>query len=218
MNLSGYVAQVTACEDAQALKRVLLRGFEDYGAKAISGFTFPFGGAVSSGERTPIITTFPKPVSEIYRAILIGDDPVMYAAMTLGAPVHFLKIENKLRLTDSAKQVFQVMRECGLQDGVSTPVFAKPGVYAYFTVAFAEPRLDLTEADLRTIKIMFEEYFYRFRDITRVRKGVLSQREREVLVAIVNDKSNAEIGESLGISEHTVETYVRRCFAKLDVN
>ena len=141
----------------------------------------------------------------------------MYAAMTLGEPIHFAKIESSLYLTTQAQTVIQTMRDAGLRDGVTTPVFAKPGAYGYFVAAFNEPRPDLTTADLRRIKLLFSEFFYRYRQLTARPQKRLSKRERQVLVAIVNDKTNPQIAEMLGVSEHTVETYVRRCFAKLDV-
>jgi DNA-binding NarL/FixJ family response regulator len=44
---------------------------------------------------------------------------------------------------------------------------------------------------------------------------VLSQREREVLSLMAEGKSNRAIGETLWISEHTVEKHVNGIFAKL---
>ncbi len=46
----------------------------------------------------------------------------------------------------------------------------------------------------------------------------LSAREREVLQWIARGKSNAAIAAILGCSVHTVDTHVRRIFAKLDVS
>ncbi len=111
-----------------------------------------------------------------------------------------------------------MIKETGIRDVIGTPAYAKPGVYAYFAAAFPEPRPDLTWADLRRFKVIFSEYFYQYCELTRVKRTALSRREREVLLAIVNDKSNTEIADMLGVSEHTVGTYVRRCFTKLDVN
>jgi DNA-binding CsgD family transcriptional regulator len=217
VDLSKYVDTVTACANLDALKRTLIAAFEDYGATAVSGYDFPFGGATSTGKREPIISTFPEDVRHAYRECMAGDDPIMYAAMTMGAPIHFLKIEHSLRLSEPVKRVIRALRDAGFQDGVTTPVFAKPGVYAYFSAAFPTPRLDLTIADLRRIKFLFSEFFFRYRELAQRDKAGLSRREREVLVAILNDKSNAQIAADFGVSEHTVETYVRRCFAKLDV-
>jgi DNA-binding NarL/FixJ family response regulator len=45
----------------------------------------------------------------------------------------------------------------------------------------------------------------------------LSEREREVVTAVAQGKSNAEIGGELYLSEATVKTHITRTFAKLDV-
>ncbi len=46
----------------------------------------------------------------------------------------------------------------------------------------------------------------------------LSERERQVLTLIAQGKSNRAIAESLGISQHTVKTYVERLYEKLGVS
>jgi DNA-binding NarL/FixJ family response regulator len=46
---------------------------------------------------------------------------------------------------------------------------------------------------------------------------VLSQREREVVTAVAQGKSNADIAGQLYLSEATVKTHITRTFAKLDV-
>jgi DNA-binding NarL/FixJ family response regulator len=45
----------------------------------------------------------------------------------------------------------------------------------------------------------------------------LSQREREIMILVVQGKSSAEIGKSLFLSPKTVETYRSRLMQKLDV-
>jgi DNA-binding NarL/FixJ family response regulator len=52
----------------------------------------------------------------------------------------------------------------------------------------------------------------------RTRLEVLSDREREVAVAIGRGWSNAEIGTELHMSLATVKTHVSRIFTKLDLN
>ncbi|MGA9532083.1 MAG: response regulator transcription factor, partial [Anaerolineales bacterium] len=46
----------------------------------------------------------------------------------------------------------------------------------------------------------------------------LTKREKQVLRCVVDGKTNAEIGQDLGISEKTVEKHLEHVFSKLDVS
>ena len=46
----------------------------------------------------------------------------------------------------------------------------------------------------------------------------LSKRESEVLELLVRGHTYADVGVGLGISEGTVQTYVKRIYEKLDVS
>jgi two-component system nitrate/nitrite response regulator NarL len=48
--------------------------------------------------------------------------------------------------------------------------------------------------------------------------NLLSRREREVVGCVVDGLSNREIGQRLGITEHTVKNYLFRIFGKLGVS
>ncbi|GAA1141234.1 hypothetical protein GCM10009651_26700 [Microbacterium natoriense] len=49
------------------------------------------------------------------------------------------------------------------------------------------------------------------------RVGALTEREREVFLAIAKGLNNAEIGERLFVTESTVKTHVGRVLQKLDL-
>lgn len=48
------------------------------------------------------------------------------------------------------------------------------------------------------------------------RKPVLSPREKEVLHWVAKGKSNSVIADILGVSESTVDTFLRRIYSKLN--
>ncbi|MFE9244682.1 response regulator [Nocardiopsis sp. NPDC006938] len=50
------------------------------------------------------------------------------------------------------------------------------------------------------------------------RLSVLSERERQVLVAVAEGKSNAEVGRALDMRETTVKAHVSRILAKLEMS
>ncbi|MBQ9067968.1 MAG: response regulator transcription factor, partial [Eggerthellaceae bacterium] len=47
---------------------------------------------------------------------------------------------------------------------------------------------------------------------------ILSRRERQVYVLLLEGKSNGEISAALNVSQNTVKTHVSRVFDKLNVN
>ena len=65
----------------------------------------------------------------------------------------------------------------------------------------ARPRALLTEAD-----------WQRLHDVVR-----LSTRERQIVALLLEDEKESAIGRRLGISPHTVHTYVERLYRKLGV-
>lgn len=48
--------------------------------------------------------------------------------------------------------------------------------------------------------------------------NILTKREKEVLVLIVNGKSNPEIAEALNISIHTVKAHIESIYRKFQVH
>lgn len=58
----------------------------------------------------------------------------------------------------------------------------------------------------------------RLRPAARAEGAVLSAREQEVLEFITKGFSSNEIASLMSVSHHTVHTYVRRIYAKLEVN
>ena len=117
IDLSEYLDRVTACGSRPELENLLISTFERVGAVAISGYEFPYGGSVST-EALPIISTWPKAIQQLYRGDLAGNDPIMYAAMTMGTPVHFLYIKESLAISTKAGQVIDAMRAAGYQSPV----------------------------------------------------------------------------------------------------
>jgi DNA-binding NarL/FixJ family response regulator len=55
------------------------------------------------------------------------------------------------------------------------------------------------------------------RQLARTRLGQLTEREQQIVTAIAQGKTNAEIGHELFLSEATVKTHITRVFAKLDL-
>ncbi|WP_068117153.1 helix-turn-helix transcriptional regulator [Tropicimonas marinistellae] len=78
----------------------------------------------------------------------------------------------------------------------------------------AEAQLDRVTRQLRRLLAQLESEL--LPDRSQAADVPLTPREHEILGWIASGKSNAVIAEILGISRHTVDTYNRRIFRKLD--
>lgn len=218
MTLEEYLQRLQDGKDPEALTKTLIDMLSGMGVNAVSGRELPYGASIRDADWAPIVSTFPESAKAAYVKYRAGGDPFFEAAMANGAPVHYHRIKDEFAWNDGLRALFQAMEDAGLRDGVATPVIAKPGVAAYFVATFPEPRPDLKPQDLRRIHLIFSEYYFRHRELTRLSKALLSKRERQILVGIISGKSNLEIGQQLGLSKGTIDTYVGRCFEKLGVN
>ncbi len=218
MLLEEYLQELSAVSEKEELTNLLVRAFSDFGAKAIVGHALSFGGSNGILEWDPIFTTFPQSIADAYAKYRQAGDPFFDAALAYGAPVHFHRIRRQIDWSGPQSHLITEMEGAGLHDGVAAFVIIKPGVAAYFVAAFSEIHESFSAAALRRIHIMFSEFYFRYREISRKERVSLSQREQQILIGIIAGKSNTEIGTQLAISKATVDTYVRRCFEKLKVS
>jgi DNA-binding CsgD family transcriptional regulator len=112
-------------------------------------------------------------------------------------------------------------REARLLDGIGLSLHGGPGEIVGMGVASSSGGADL---DIDTMSIVYAlcsqfHIVYRRMETTLAPVIVqLSAREREVLTWTAEGKSRTAIGEILHISDQTVKTYMKRIFAKLEVN
>lgn len=114
-------------------------------------------------------------------------DEYVFDALAAGASGFLLK-------EGSPQEIIDAVRTVAKGDVMLSPGTTRKLV-GHFVAARANPR--------------------RERALTKL--AVLSEREREVVVAVAQGKSNADIAGTLFLSEATVKTHITRTFAKLDV-
>jgi DNA-binding NarL/FixJ family response regulator len=114
-------------------------------------------------------------------------DEYVFDALAAGASGFLLK-------EGSPQEIIEAVRTVAKGDVMLSPGTTRKLV-GHFVAARANPR--------------------RERALTKL--ATLSEREREVVVAVAQGKSNADIASTLFLSEATVKTHITRTFAKLDV-
>lgn len=148
-------------------------------------------------------------------------DPVIQAAPMVSRPFYWSQIERYVTLTDAQKDYLRSIMRYGLVEGLAVPVFNSKGNVAYFSFGSHEKALGLSAAQLTELQFISHQTHLRYLELEGTRRPeiiVLSPREKEVLYWIAQGKSNSVIASILDISDHTVDTLVRRCFHKLGVS
>ncbi|WP_169053458.1 helix-turn-helix transcriptional regulator [Alteraurantiacibacter aquimixticola] len=154
-----------------------------------------------------------------YRARLHLIDPIPGIALERLEPVYWPDELPKAKLDLKQRRYLAIAAQYGLGRGIGVACFGPDG-RSGFLGAVLPPKGDPPE-----LKIMQRVYAVgqaSFQVYCRIIKNArqlpaLSNRELEVLHWIGRGKSNSVIADILGISPSSVDVYVRRIFAKLDV-
>ena len=166
---------------------------------------------------------FPKDWVKRYLEKSYADiDPVIEQSRREARPFHWFDVDKKLNLNAKQKEFLEELRSAGLTDGIAVPVFGPKGTMAYFGLGTLEDQLDISDADMMELQFACLQTHNRYIELAHIDDETpikrLSPRESEVLSLVATGLSNNYIAERLNISENTVDTMLRRVFAKLGVN
>lgn len=149
-------------------------------------------------------------------------DPVIDQARREARPFHWFEVDKRLNLTDKQKHFLEELKAAGLTDGLAVPVFGPKGTMAYFGLGVVDGALDITEAEEMELQFLCLQTHNRYLELSNVLAEApvkkLSPRETEALKLMATGLSNNFIAERMSVSENTVDTMIRRIFAKLSVN
>lgn len=110
-------------------------------------------------------------------------------------------------------------RRAGFVDGVTVPVSLHEGDIAAFVFLKAHTIHVLSRPATHKLQFFCQAMHARYSALAPENAGTtLSKREAEVMRLVAVGRTNADIAGELEISVHTVNTLVRRCFAKLGVS
>lgn len=159
---------------------------------------------------------FSKEIENYYRDHGWKYDPLPDIALNRGSAFRWSDASRIAKLTAKQKKFLTT-----IGDGVGVPCtgpFARAGF-----VGVGEPRehIAIDDALVRKVQVAAQLCFQRYCELVSARdeeQPDLSQRELDVIRWIGEGKSNAVIAEILGISKNSVDSYVKRIFAKLGVS
>lgn len=155
-----------------------------------------------------------------YRRALHAVDPLPLMAMDSGSPFWWADMADFAQVDVTGRRYLQIIRRFGMADGLVVPTYGpglRCGLVGCGNLA-GNRRLD--DADIACLQMGIQASYLRYCDLISAEveaRPPLSNREMDVLYWVTKGKSNSVIADILGISGPTVDTYLRRVFAKLDV-
>lgn len=146
-------------------------------------------------------------------------DPIIAHSVQASAPYRWWDIGELVELSE-AQKAYIADAKAHLTGGYGVPVHGTHGTAAYFGIGAQTRSLDFDMTELAILQLACHQTHARYLQLhgaieTPLPK--LTPRETEVLQWVVKGKSNSVIAEVLGISEHTVDTLMRRIYRKFDV-
>ncbi len=157
--------------------------------------------------------------NEFYR---IG--PVFEKAKTTGKPIIWSNLLNQknVKITSELKMFFEMLEPYGFKNGFTLPIFGFSNSFGYFSFSKLQKKSNDNNAeDIVLLSHICTSIFRQYLNITSSEdKSIakLTAREKEVLTWVLKGKSNSSIATILGISEHTVNTYIRRSSNKMNAS
>jgi len=146
-------------------------------------------------------------------------DPVVAGMLDKMTPYHWFEAEKSERVSEAQLEVIAKVRAEGFIDGIVVPVVSRPGELAVFLLSKPGATFDFDDVQMRKLQLACHSMHLRFEELMNGgAKNKLSAREADVMRLVARGKSNKEIALALGVSTHTVDTLIRRCFSKLDVS
>lgn len=221
--LETYIEATQACATEEELFRQFDIFVGSYGVDVSSYHIVAENLRAIPIETGLVRQTFPDTWVKKYMEKHYSDiDPVLEQSRREARPFHWFEVDQKLNLNAQQKVFLEELRASGLTDGIAVPVFGPKGTMAYFGLGTIEDTLDISDADMLELQFACLQTHNRYIDLAHIDEAVplkkLSPRETEVLSLVASGLSNNFIAERLGISENTVDTMLRRIFAKLQVN
>jgi DNA-binding CsgD family transcriptional regulator len=161
-------------------------------------------------------------------------DPVLLLARESLTPVVWGDVVDGMTLSEEQKRLSAERRDSGLYGGVTCPVHG-PGAQA-FAVCFARDRPgEHDPAHLSALQVLAIHFYYAFARAHQTRlqpanaqmgladgppmsltgSCVLTHREKECLLWTARGKSASTISVILGLSENTINFYVKNAMRKL---
>ncbi|MET0545281.1 MAG: LuxR family transcriptional regulator [Caulobacterales bacterium] len=148
-------------------------------------------------------------------------DPILHAVVKAREAFHWYDCGKIIPLSPAQENYLEELRKIGLKDGLAIPIHTGLGSASFFAIGSTKRAFELNpeeECRLWCVCLHVHNRCMELRGKYPERDARLSKRETQVLTLVAQGKSNTTIAKALGLSDHTIDTLVRRSFVKLGVS
>ena len=183
--LLTFLEQSANADNVDALCEAFVAFVERYGVEAFGYQVLPSPFDASDSTFAFEYNTFPESMKQAYlEERLFEHDPVTTRAAMALHPQFWFEVEQTTPITRYSQRIFDLLRESGFVDGLTTPIFGPAGLAAYVACGRFSAPFDLSAMDCRCLQHACNELYARTLMLQK-RKALtppnLSEREVEVL-------------------------------------
>ena len=215
-----YIDRVQRAGTPAAVCEELLGVTSNFGLTALIAATVPQPGTPSSQTKDHVLLCdWPSEWLERYLSRnYVDHDPVVSHLKLLRAPFQWRDAVQSMPADKSSDEVMRDARQFKLRDGLAFPLITLEGQIAL--VSLGGEAVELSDAEFAMVSLASTYAIGRAMQLqTTVGKTIdhieLTPRERECLQWAAVGKSEWEISQILGISEHTSEKHLLNAKGKL---
>lgn len=213
------------CRDATTFNDLRVAAVSYYGTTHVVMASYmhspPVGARDFDGQIRVGEFGYPEEWRKTYlRERLYLSDPLARRAVHFTRPHFWSETSSLPELTPDERRYISLVSRENLGEGIGVPVFGPAGRNGYAALGFGTPERPPGDEVLELQAACQMGHLAYCRLLLRAlpREINLSAREKEILRWVARGRTNTQIAEVLQLSRNTVETYIRRCFEKLDVN
>lgn len=222
IDIASVLANIIKQTDVVAVLHLIRATCIDLGAIRTSYHITPKLHSQTDGSIQLLAHGFPKKWMELYEdPEFRKHDPIPDIVMTHGEPMLWRDALMVRKLSAEEARFAEALEAHGLTDGIGIPLYGQNVRHAYSSFAFE--CAEMLDDARRIATIAALSLAAHTKICSLVEKNIasnlqLSEREGQVIRRIANGRSNRAIANDLDISPSTADTYVKRVFAKLEVN
>ncbi len=219
----GLVNRVDQAPTSIDLQKITFDFFKSLGATSIIYHLLPPIGATPMDPARSIHSWgFPMEWARKYtKERYFEHNPIIRKGRSKNQAFLWSDIRNENNLTEDEEIFLREMDEANLGDGIAIPTYGPNGYNGSLAFGLALDSVQLTQTQILLAQIIAQLAHQRHCLIIRFvgeKKISFSNQERQVIHWMALGKSNSVIADILDISQHTVDTYARRIYEKLDVS